>query len=68
MLELKLNCEDADQARVYLNAPQYHNLLSDLMNAIRQAQKHGTDADVVRVVNSFYPDICSAVDNHEGPY
>ena len=68
MLELNIKCEDADQARVYLNAHQYHNLLSDLMNAIRQAQKHGTDADVVKVVASFYPDICRATEHNQGPY
>jgi hypothetical protein len=68
MLELKIQCESADEARVYLNAHQYHNLLSDLMTAFRNAQKHGTDADVVRVVTNFYPDICNAVDNSTGAY
>ena len=68
MLELKLNCETDTEARIYLNAPQYHNLLSDLQQAIRNAQKHGTDQDLVRVVNSFYADICHAVDNSQGAY
>lgn len=68
MLELKIQCENADEARVYLNAQQYLNLLSDLMNAIRSAQKHGTDDDVLKLVDGFYPDICKAVDNSDGAY
>lgn len=68
MLELKIQCESADEARVYLNAPQYHNLLSDLMARIRSAQKYGTDAHVLEVVANFYPDICAAVDNSTGAY
>lgn len=68
MLELKIQCNDADEARVYLNAPQYHNLLEDLRNAFRNAQKHGTDADVLQVVQTFFPDITIACDNHQGPY
>jgi hypothetical protein len=68
MLELKITCQDADEARMYLNAPQYHNLLDDLRNALRNARKHGTDEDVVRVVLNFFPDLTIACDNHQGPY
>lgn len=68
MLELKIKCESHDEARVYLNAPQYHNLLSDLYQAIRLAQKHGTDADVLAKVNSLLPDINRAIDNSTGAY
>ena len=68
MLELKIQCENADEARIYLNAQQYHNLLDDLRNQLRNAQKHGSDADVVRVVQSFFPDITIACDHHTGPY
>jgi hypothetical protein len=68
MLELKITCQDADEARMYLNAPQYHNLLDDLRNQLRNAQKHGSDSDVVRVVQNFFPDITIACDNHQGPY
>jgi nitrate/nitrite-specific signal transduction histidine kinase len=68
MLELKIQCDTAEDARIYLNAHQYHNLLDDLRNALRNAQKHGTDSDVVRVVQSFFPDITIACDNHTGAY
>lgn len=68
MLELKIQCQDADEARIYLNAPQYHNLLDDLRNALRNAQKYGTDADVIKVVQNFYTEITAACDNHQGPY
>lgn len=68
MLELKISCETADEARIYLNAPQYHNLLEDLRVALRNAQKHGTDADVVKVVEDFFGDITIACDHNQGPY
>lgn len=68
MLELKIQCSDADEAKMYLNAVQYHNLLEDLRIALRTAQKHGTDSDVVKVVQNFFPDITIACDHHQGPY
>jgi nitrate/nitrite-specific signal transduction histidine kinase len=68
MLELKITCDTAEDARIYLNAHQYYNLLDDLRNALRNAQKHGTDAHVVRVVENFFPDITIACDHHQGPY
>ena len=68
MIKLNIECETADEARVYLNAPEYHNLLSDLRVAFRNAQKHGTDSDVLKVVENFFPDICIAVDHNQGPY
>jgi len=68
MLELKISCENADEARIYLNAPQYHNLLDDLRNALRNAYKHGDDSDVLKVLETFYTEITAACDNHQGPY
>ena len=68
MLELKISCADADEARIYLNAHQYHNLLDDLRVALRTAQKHGSDADVVKAIQNFFPDITIACDHHQGPY
>ena len=67
MLQLKINCESITDARVYLNAPQYLNLISDLTEALRQAQKHGNDKSVVKVVETFMPHLINASDN-EGPY
>jgi hypothetical protein len=68
MLELKIQCENADEARIYLNAHQYHNLLDDLRNQLRNAYKHGDDKDAVKVLQNFYTDIVTACDNHTGPY
>jgi hypothetical protein len=68
MITLTLNCESNDEARVYLNAPQYHNLLSDLYQALRSADKHGTEADVLKVVESFKPELIKAIDNSLGAY
>jgi hypothetical protein len=68
MLELKISCEGPEQAHLYLNAQKYHNLLSDLTQALRSAYKHGTDAEVLKVVHSFYPDLHRAVDHNTGAY
>ena len=68
MLELKITCETADELNIYANAVGLHNLLSDLRNALRNSYKHGTDADVLKTVENFYPDIIRAVDHSEGAY
>lgn len=68
MLELNIKCESIEEARVYLNAHQYHNLISDFYAALRSARKHGSDADVLHQVDCFMPDLCKAIDNSEGAY
>jgi hypothetical protein len=68
MLELNIKCESLEEARVYLNATNYVSLLQDLHTALRNAYKHGTDEDVLKLVENFYPDIISAVDHSEGAY
>lgn len=68
MLELNLKCESIEEARVYLNAPQYLALIDDFFNALRSARKHGTDADVLKTVEQFYPEMCNAIDNSTGAY
>lgn len=68
MLELKIQCETPEEARVVLNAQQYLNLIDDLFNALRTARKHGSDADVLKVVDQFYPEMCNAIDNSTGAY
>jgi DNA-binding GntR family transcriptional regulator len=68
MLELKIQCADADEARIYLNAHQYHNLLEDLRNQLRNAYKHGDDKDALKVLQNFYTEITAACDNHTGAY
>lgn len=68
MIKLNLQCESVEEARVYLNAPQYHNLISDMYAAIYSAKKHGTDSDILCAVETFYNDLHTAVNNSEGPY
>lgn len=68
MLELKIQCETPEEARVVLNAQQYLNLIDDLFNALRTARKHGSDADVLKIVDQFYPEMCNAIDNSTGAY
>ena len=67
MLQLKINCDSISDARVYLNAQQYLNLLTDLTDALHMATKHGTDKSVLKVVENFMPDLLNAI-NNEGPY
>jgi hypothetical protein len=68
MITLTINCETNDEARAYLNAMQYHNLISDLYSQLHQAEKHGTEADVLKVVGRFKLELIKAIDNHEGAY
>lgn len=68
MLELKITCDTLDEVNIYTNAVALHNLLGDLSNALRGAYKHGTDADVLKVIKDFYSDITKAVDHCQGPY
>lgn len=68
MLELKIQCETPEQARMYLNAQQYLNLIDDFYNALRSARKHGTDVDVLKQVDAFMPELRAAIDNSQGAY
>ena len=68
MLELKIQCETPEEARVVLNAQKYLNLLDDLYQTLRGARKHGTDADVLARVDLFLPDLRAAIDNSQGAY
>jgi hypothetical protein len=68
MLELNIKCESIEEAQMYLNGPQYHNLISDLYQSLRASQKHGTDAEILQTVKNFYPDLCKAFDHHTGAY
>ena len=67
MFDITIKCESAEQARVYLNANQYLNLLEDIYNAVRSTQKHG-DGDLDKVLENFLPEISHAIDNSTGAY
>ena len=68
MINLTIKCDSNEEARVYLNAHQYLNLISDFYAAIRSAKKHGSDQDVLKTVDMFEHDFISAIDNSEGAY
>ncbi len=68
MLELKIHCDSLEEARMYLNAPNYLSLLQDMREALRSAQKHGGGGAVLRVVQNFLPDIAQACVHNEGAY
>ena len=68
MLELNIKCDTIDEARVYLNAPQYLNLLDDFYNALRSARKHGNDVDVLKQVDAYMNELRAAIDNSQGAY
>jgi hypothetical protein len=67
MFDITIKCESADEARMFFNAPQYYNLLSDLYQAARNCQKHG-DGNLDVVLNNFLSEICHAIDNSTGAY
>ncbi len=68
MLELNIKCDSHDEARVYLNAHAYHNLLSDLLGALMAARKHSSKEDVLYQVEHFLPDLAKAVEHSLGAY
>ncbi len=68
MLELKIKCDSLEEARMYLNAPNYLSLLQDLRQNLRDAKKHAGDAYVLHVVDNFMPDIAQACDHNCGAY
>jgi hypothetical protein len=68
MIELKITCESAEEARIYLNATQYLNLITDLYESLKKSRKHGTDEDVLNVVDNYMGDLSAAVDHSQGAY
>lgn len=70
MLELKIQCEDVDQARVYLNAVQYHNLITDFAEALRNAEKYSDNPDqaMLLAVVGYKSDFLNAAQHNQGPY
>ena len=68
MIEITIKCETLEEGRIYTNAINYLSLLQDLRANLRDARKHGTDADVLRVVENFMPDIAQACDHSDGAY
>lgn len=68
MITLKFDCESTEQANIYLNAQGYYNLIYDFYNAVRSARKHGTDTEIVKVVELFYSQFSDSIDHNQGPY
>jgi hypothetical protein len=68
MLELKITCDTPEEINIYTNAVSLHNLLGDLCQALRNSYKHGTDADVLKTIENFYPDLVKAVEHCQGAY
>ena len=65
-IQISLQCEDAEEARKYLNAVAYHSLIWDFAERMRQAEKH--DGELLAVLNMFKQDFYNATEHHCGPY
>jgi hypothetical protein len=68
MISITVQCEDWDEVRMLSNATQLHHLMTDYMEAMRSARKHGTDEDQLKVFDRFESDIYRALENHLGAY
>ena len=70
MLKLQFDFETNEEAHHVLNAQNYYNLLSDLYYAIRNARKYGDnpDTEILKVVESFMPELTHAIDHPQGAY
>ena len=65
-IQITIECENNDEAMMYLSAVSYHNLISDFYNQVRLAKKH--DGDVLKVFDTFESEFYNAVEHHTGPY
>jgi len=65
-IQITIECENNDEAMMYLSAVSYHNLISDFCNQVRLAKKH--DGDVLKVFDTFESDFYNAVEHHTRPY
>ena len=70
MLELNIKCDSVEQARVYLNAQQYLNLITDFAEALRNAEKYSDNVDqaMLLAVNGYKSDFRRAAEHHTGAY
>lgn len=68
MLKIELNCETLEEARIYINAHNYLNLIFDTYNSIKQARKHGDASDMERVLDTFLPEMAKAIEHDQGAY
>ena len=68
MITITVQCEDWDEVRILSNAVQYHHLMQDFANAMRNARKHGTEEDQLNLIEQFMPDFFTALENHQGAY
>lgn len=66
MLKLEFTCETDEEARIYLNAKEFHNLCHDFYNAIKYANKH--NGNIQHVVETFYEEFQKAAFANEGVY
>ena len=68
MIEITLKCETLEEARTYLNAPNYLNLIQDFYEAVRAARKHGTDEDVLFQIKNYFAEFATACEHSNGAY
>lgn len=69
MIKLEITCESAEEARIYINAPQLQNLVTDFFHVIRNSRKHvGTEQDIFKLVETYFNEFAVASNHPEGPY
>jgi hypothetical protein len=70
MLELNIKCDSVEEARVYLNAQQYLNLITDFAEALRNAEKYSDNVDqaMLLALNGYKDDFRRAAEHHTGAY
>jgi len=65
-IQITIECENKNEANIYLNAQQYLNLLSDIQTQIRDCLKYENNMN--DTLNSIYKDVCQCTEHHLGPY
>lgn len=66
MIKLEITCENVDEARLILNAQQYHSLICDFISQVKRSRE--CEEDINKVIDIFIGDFCIATEHHRGPY
>jgi hypothetical protein len=53
-ITLKIECDDEDQANVYLNAYRYLNALEDMNRYLRTQEKYGNPCDDIATIRTNF--------------
>lgn len=60
--KLEIHCEDETEVKHYLNASNYHGVLSDLKDTLRSLNKYGLPKDEENLIQYLYDKFFNLLD------